>query len=95
MAVSRLAEARERRASRGLCGLRGGLRLKKAEDYLTTDFSLIVPPYYARFLELKADLNGNYRTRIKKDRPALYQFLLAVRLSAVSASGNNSAEPQD
>ncbi|WP_100520636.1 helix-turn-helix domain-containing protein [Mycobacteroides abscessus] len=69
--------------------------MSRPEDYLLPDGSVRVPPALARWIEIKARIDGAMRSRVKlAGHPVLHPFLLALHQSAMSASGTKSARGQ-
>lgn len=68
--------------------------MSRPEDYLLPDGSVRVPPALARWIEIKARIDGAMRSRVKLADPHRHTFLLALHQSAMSASGTKSAPRQ-
>ncbi|WP_078307345.1 MULTISPECIES: helix-turn-helix domain-containing protein [Mycobacteriaceae] len=66
--------------------------MNRPEDYLLPDGSVIVPPALARWIEIKARIDGAMRSRVKLAHPERHPFLQALHQSAMSASGTKSTD---
>ncbi|ANN97516.1 DNA binding domain, excisionase family [Mycobacteroides abscessus subsp. massiliense] len=69
--------------------------MSRPEDFLLPDRSVVVPPAMARWIEIKARIDGAMRSRVKLADPRHHAFLLALHQSAMSASGTKSTDPQN
>lgn len=69
--------------------------MSRPEDYLLPDGSVRVPPALARWIEIKARIDGALRSRVKLADPHRHAFLLALHQSAMSASGTKPTDPQN